>query len=659
MKIKYRADIDGLRAIAVLCVMFFHLGIPGFSGGFIGVDIFFVISGYLITSIIIKDIQSGQFSIAGFYERRIRRIFPALFSVIAFIIVVGAFLFDPEYYKDFGSTVTATTLFSSNILFWHRSGYFDINSLSRPLLQTWSLAVEEQFYIFFPLLLILIYRFSKSRYFQWILGICILSLIISIYGVFNYQVASFYLLPSRGWELLFGALLSTGFIPDIKSNLYRNVASFLGLGLIVFSVCLYNKDTIFPGYTALPPVLGSTLIIYSGMGGSFIKNLLSFKPLVYIGLISYPLYLWHWPLIVISKYLSFTELTSLEITGIIIISFLFSILSYKFIEKPFRGINPFITNRRKLFIYSVFLIVIFSFIGSLIHIKNGFYGRFSIQASVIEEMENNQNQSFWQKSENIDQIQKLMEGKLPPRVGLISSKPVFLLWGDSHARALIPAISYQANKNGLSGWITTQNGYPPLIGMDFITTSTLTLNYKMNDKIISFISSHPEIRTVILAAAWGKYSNGHGYKDTEQNIRIIDNVNHDSNDHNPILLRRGLIRTANYIIKLGRKVVIVCDVPDLGYPVRRLYLRNGKGLPTLSDYQKFNVNVSDFFNTLSNNKSIVILHPEVMFFNKDNKVKILNNNKLLYVDIHHLSKYGAEFVSPVFDEIFMQMAKVK
>ena len=281
---KYRADIDGLRAIAVLSVIFFHTGIPGFSGGFVGVDVFFVISGYLITSIILKDIQSGQFSIARFYERRIRRIFPALFPVISFTLVVATFLFDPISFESFGKSITATTIFGSNILFWRESGYFDASAITKPLLHTWSLAVEEQFYIFFPLLLIAINRFSKNRYFQWILGICVFSLLTSIYGVYTHQVATFYLVPTRAWELLFGSLLSLGVIPELKSNVHRNIVSIIGLGLIIFSVGFYNESTLFPGISAMAPVMGSSFIIYSGMGGgggrqsskiSSVSNLLS------------------------------------------------------------------------------------------------------------------------------------------------------------------------------------------------------------------------------------------------------------------------------------------------------------------------------------------------------------------------------------------------
>ena len=264
---KYRADIDGLRAIAVLPVIFFHLDLPGFSGGFVGVDVFFVISGFLITSIILKEINDEKFSIVRFYERRIRRIFPALFPVLLFTLIIGAFLFDYQSFKGLGESITATTLFSSNILFWHQSGYFDSSSLLKPLLHTWSLAVEEQFYIFFPLLLISINRFSKKRYMPWLLGLCLISFSLSLYGVYTYQTATFYLVPTRAWELLSGAILALGVIPQLQSSLHRNLFSIVGLCLIIFSVGVYTEATLFPGAAALAPVLGASLIIYSGGGG--------------------------------------------------------------------------------------------------------------------------------------------------------------------------------------------------------------------------------------------------------------------------------------------------------------------------------------------------------------------------------------------------------
>lgn len=267
MELKYRGDIDGLRAIAVLAVLLFHTEVPGFPGGFVGVDVFFVISGYLITSIILKDIEANRFSIARFYERRIRRIFPALFPVMAFVVLVGTYLFDAEAFKELGQSITATTLFSSNILFWRKGGYFAAPSLQKPLLHTWSLAVEEQFYIVFPLALLVIARYFKGKYLPWVLMAFVLSFGASVYGVIHDPGATFYLVPTRAWELMVGSILALGVLPVPVATWQKNLLGFGGIILVVLSITLYSEATPFPGIAALMPVMGSALVIWSGRGG--------------------------------------------------------------------------------------------------------------------------------------------------------------------------------------------------------------------------------------------------------------------------------------------------------------------------------------------------------------------------------------------------------
>ena len=215
----YRSDIDGLRAVAVISVLLSHVGITLFGGGYIGVDIFFVISGFLITTIITEEIKKEKFSIVQFYERRIRRIFPALYAMMLVTTIVAYFIFLPTHFKDYGRSMVAATLFVSNIFFWKESGYFSEVSETKPLLHTWSLGVEEQFYIFFPILLLLIYRYFKGRWSVWIASLSVLSFIISVYGVQIRPTATFFLLPTRAWELFLGGLLALGIFPEIKNLL--------------------------------------------------------------------------------------------------------------------------------------------------------------------------------------------------------------------------------------------------------------------------------------------------------------------------------------------------------------------------------------------------------------------------------------------------------
>lgn len=661
MNLKYRADIDGLRAIAVLAVIFFHADIPGFSGGFVGVDVFFVISGFLITSIILKEIHDGTFSIAKFYERRIRRIFPALFPVIAFTLVVGIFIFDYKTFKQLGQSITGTTLFASNILFWMQSGYFDSPSLQKPLLHTWSLAVEEQFYIFFPLFLAGINKFLNKRYLPWILLIGFLSLITSIWGVYSHPDATFYLVPERTWELLAGSILALRVITPPQSNLLRSMLAIVGLGLIFYSVVFYTRFTIFPGHNAIIPVLGTACIIHSGNGGSSsISKLLGLKPLVFTGLISYSLYLWHWPLIVFTKYLLFRDLSTLEVAGIILITFIISVLSLKYIEKPFRGNQPIIPERKKLFALSVLIMLTASIFGLVIHLQNGMPYRSEANETIMKF----DNEQEWKRNVDIEEnaIKEINKGKTPPIIGAKNTTPSFILWGDSHARALSSVVSEKAYQYNLSGFLATNSGTPPLLSVSGYTNHFFGANF--NEKVISFIKSHHEVKTVILSARWSAYANKEYMLKNDPLIMMLKGNKRTYT--NEVLLRQSIIKTVNTLHKLGRKIVIINDVPQIGGDPLRLYCINSLTgekynglLPTKNDYLNSNQAVYDLFHDLSKRHEVTLISPESMLFDKNGKVILTYNKKLLYRDDNHLSDYGTLLVAPSFDDAFKTMALVQ
>lgn len=336
----YRPDIDGLRAVAVLPVLLFHFHIKLFSGGFVGVDIFFVISGYLITQIIHADLKRDRFSLITFYERRIRRIFPALLAVLAVTTLVAFIVLLPTEVEDFGKSLLAATVSFSNVYFWSRSGYFDAAASSQPLLHTWSLGVEEQFYLLFPLLLAWVYR-KAPRYLPHVLvAVGLTSFVAAVYVMRTDPSSAFYLPHLRAWELMLGALLATGAVPPLKKAWQREVASGTGLALIAFSILTYTAATPFPGWKALAPCIGTGLILAAGRtGSSVVGRLLSLKPLVWIGLISYSLYLWHWPVIV------FQNTNALIVNGLSLRSskiilfglcLLLAWLSWRYVEAPFR-----------------------------------------------------------------------------------------------------------------------------------------------------------------------------------------------------------------------------------------------------------------------------------------------------------------------------------
>ncbi len=334
---KYRPEIDGLRAVAVLPVLFFHAGFPAFKGGFVGVDVFFVISGYLITSIIHPDIKNDSFSISRFYERRIRRILPALFLVCLACIPVALLLLLPDDFKAFSKSLAAVNLFSSNILFWQESGYFEAAAELKPLLHTWSIAVEEQFYLFFPLFLLLFRGLTTKNLTVLLFAVTLTSLGFAEYiGVLD-PSANFYLLPSRAWELGIGAILAINLPGRNKARPSLSAwASLLGLTMIIYSVFSVDKDVVFPGFITLVPVLGTALIIAYGNPTNITGKILCFKPLWGLGLISYSTYLWHQPLFAFARLREGT-LTSESYLILISVSLILAYFTWRFVEAPFRN----------------------------------------------------------------------------------------------------------------------------------------------------------------------------------------------------------------------------------------------------------------------------------------------------------------------------------
>lgn len=333
----YRSDIDGLRAIAVLAVVVFH-AFPGWlPGGFVGVDIFFVISGYLISKHILEELSSSSFSIKTFYARRVRRIFPALILVLLVCLLFGWLILTPGEYEKLGRHVFAGALFLANILSWREAGYFDAAADTKPLLHLWSLGIEEQFYIVWPLMLALAWRFRDTL--AWVFpGVIMLSLAYSLFLVQRDAVADFYSPVTRFWELALGAALAH---PGVRqTNLgpgLRHALSAAGLLLILLALVIIDSQVPFPGAWALLPTLGAALLIHAGAQGGVNRQLLSLRPMVWVGLISYPLYLWHWPLLTFARIIE-SEAPSLALRAwLVLSSFLLAWLTYRFIERPVRA----------------------------------------------------------------------------------------------------------------------------------------------------------------------------------------------------------------------------------------------------------------------------------------------------------------------------------
>jgi len=703
---KYRPDIDGLRAVAVLSVLFYHAGLNLFSGGFIGVDVFFVISGFLITKKIADEIRANVFSLTRFYERRIRRIFPALFTITIFTLMVGAWLFDAGSYLELGKSANATTLFRSNIHFWTQSGYFEKPSTLKPLLHMWSLSVEEQFYFFLPLLMILLFRFFRKRLIVILTILCGLFFGLNIFVLNQDPSAAFFLAHLRAWELLVGSLIALKSV-RLKPHLY-NILSLLGIFMILISVVFYSDETPFPGLAAGVPVIGAALIIYSGIfGNSFIGKILSTKPFVFIGKISYSLYLWHWPLIVFGKYYLIREFTALEILVWVGITFGAAILSWKFIETPFR--SKIFLKRDQIFKLAGIAMGFTLVFGYAINHYEGFPMRFESTQEIMVQDSNNVNKesqvnnkstlekilpnsgnlykespadlepskkvvfqySDWnaeweqwkncsRQKEDVSEIRNLIFCML----GDSDQTPTFIVWGDSHAIAFATAINIAAGASGESGYIFAKHGCLPLLGIDR-DNEFRGQCYKFNNTVIEYLKKHKEIKTIILIGRWSLYADGKRYKTEEgDSITLIDlDGRTNQNRSNAKLFKLGLNRMVYALTKLNRKIVIVSGVPEVGYHVPTAFSaakRNNRDLneiigPTYEEFlirNKIVISVLD--NIEKNYTDILMLDPSKILCDKQ-ACKIIVDGKPLYMDDDHLSTFGSFYISDIFDPVFETM----
>ena len=387
---KYRPEIDGLRALAVLPVILFHAGYNNFEGGYVGVDIFFVISGYLISSIIIYEVELGKFSLKNFYERRARRILPALFSVILISAPFAWFILLPADLELFNNSAFSALTFWSNYIFYFEIDYFETSSRLKPLLHTWSLSIEEQFYIIFPILLLFFFKFKKKYFIIFISIIAILSLFVAQWGgnlkltypfiekeilFFNQSALTNFFLPfGRIWELIIGILISFYIKKNGQPNYYNQIFSLIGIVLILYSIFTFTKETNYPSFQTLFPTVGTALIIIFTNKNTLAFKLFSQKILVFFGLISYSAYLYHYPIFTFVEYSNFIEFNNLNKIFLIFLTFILSYLSWKFIEKPFRKKSIISSKNFYFFLGLLYSLVLILFV--ITNNNKGFKSRF-------------------------------------------------------------------------------------------------------------------------------------------------------------------------------------------------------------------------------------------------------------------------------------------
>lgn len=625
----YRPDIDGLRALAILPVVLFHADIPGFAGGYIGVDVFFVISGFLITSIIRGEISAGRFSIVRFYERRARRILPALFVMLAASVVLAAITLYPHQFLAFSRSVVAASLFVSSFLFESEDGYFDLESEQKPLLHTWSLSVEEIFYIVFPLILLGLRRQTQNRQIAVLGGIAGMSLLISSVALNQdpRSPSAFFLPYSRAWEIMLGALLAYNVIPRVRRWMLDGL-SVLGIAVILLAVLSYSGDTIFPGTAAALPCVGAALIIYTGqhgptIGGRFLSN----PGIVWVGGISYSLYLWHWPLLVFAQAAMGDDLSRWSIGAVIAASFALAAVSTRLVERPFRGRHA-ILSRHSIFTFSGIGIALFTAIGLAGIYSDGWSGRYPPEVARILFAERDR-----------DPRRDCLSTK-PEATGCVygeaNAKPRVALWGDSHAAVYAVMLGELAREHNQSLLTFTMPSCPPLAGWALANQAWRETCIAFQNHTMQELLNAPSVRSIVFAARFAGYP-----------------IN-DSGSGFEVALRR----TIEELQRAGKNIFIVYPVPELGAHVPTILARAlesgalGEQLSQpFAEFQARLGTVSQFLDRVVADKSITAINPSRVLCDED-RCYFYRDGEVLYYDEHHLSLTGASKLAPLFEGIF-------
>lgn len=656
--LRYRADIDGLRALAILPVVLYHAGIPGFKGGFVGVDVFFVISGYLMASLIMREIILGEFNLLRFYERRIRRIFPALFAMFAACGIMAWFFFMPAEFEYFARSVRSAGFFTSNFQFEKESGYFDIGTQMKPLLHTWSLAVEEQFYIFFPLVLILLGRFSRRHIVPILCALLLASLAASVWAVHAEPVAAFYLTQFRIWELLLGALLAFNVLPAVRSRPAREAVAASGIFLIAYAVIAFDDGTAFPGLAALLPCVGAALVIHGHATDGPAGRLLTARPAVFIGLISYSLYLWHWPAIVFTKYLVWPEFSPVQGGLVVLGSLAAAVLSWRFIERPFRGQSGFAIGRKPVFAGAAVAVAASITFGEVILETQGVPERLSEVAQRIYSAKYDVDRFSGpgcspERDGQEASAEEVRSDKLCTIGKTDAGEPEFLVWGDSHAAAMSPAIDAAASQAGVRGLMAPRPSCPPLFDVQ-LSDRLLTERCQEFNAAVRDLITERHIPLVFLIAYWPKYV--HNAELPNQGVYFDPSVPPSLEDRSAPIAE-ALDRTMAELTRLGTKVVLVMDVPEMGYYVPEALAKAAvKGstpdiAPPWSYVEKRQALARAVLETSAKKYDAMIVDP-LPAFCSNGQCAAARDGVPLYRDADHITGTAARSLSYLYSHIF-------
>lgn len=672
----YRPDIDGLRAIAVLSVVIFHAFPKYLAGGFIGVDIFFVISGFLISTIIISNLERESFSFIEFYCRRIQRIFPALLTVLFAIYVFGWLALFTEDYKYLGKHIAGGAGFISNYLLWNESGYFDHASEIKPLLHLWSLGIEEQFYIVWPLTLYLAWK-AKFNLFLITISIAVISFILNLGKVHSDAIATFYSPQTRFWELLVGCLLAymklhgQNILPSIVNKIFfwsarvfntstaeiniktiQNFQSAIGIALIFSGLIIITKERHFPGGWAILPTLGTLMIISAGANSWINRTVLSNRLLVWFGLISFPLYLWHWPLLSLARILQGEAPLGYVKILIMIISIILAWLTYKLIETPVRFGS---VNKTKI-ITLISLMFLVGYLGFITYIKDGLH--FRPIAKMVEGYTKTIEVSARNGCVDLPFGYKKNGGWFC-QIGDESSANIFV-YGDSHAYSLLPALEKLSFENNINILFASSSGCLPLLGVEVDRGTDWLEKYncpKLNDKIFEYVRAHG-IKNVFLISYWTYYDKSNVIPARDNVHQLTEKEASAKNWQGGAWYYYGINNTVKKYKEIGVNLYIFEDNPTQLYSPNDALKKAQRPVSDMS-INKFSIlkdahkhrqaYVTNEFKDISGDFATVVNFDKLLC--EHEICPLVIDGKFMYADIHHLSKSGAMVVYPEIKKI--------
>lgn len=640
-----RRDIDGLRALAVIPVVLFHFGFSTFSGGFVGVDVFFVISGFLITSILFREISAQRFSFVDFWARRARRIIPALSVVLLVTLALGWLLLTAKDFSELGRTVRYQALFISNILFMREDGYFQPASDLKPLLHTWSLAVEEQYYIFFPLVMVLLMR--HVRHWRWMLfAVLLISFGLNIAYIDRKPDFTFFSLPTRAWELLCGAMLAV--LPARKHAVRPWLAQSVGaagLAAVLLAVFTFDRGTVFPGWAALLPVLGATALIWSGgQGSTWAGQLLSARVFVWIGLLSYSFYLWHWPVYVYANAISIDGIQPWEAAGWILLALGLAWLSWRFVELPFRD-KRLLAGRKPVLVGGLMAMAVLAVTGSVVRSQEGFPQRLSgkaLEYAQAREWRAGQMKCMLvTKDKTFDKACLLGGNQEVPATRLV--------WGDSHAAALMPAIESGARREGRPVWLYSMSACPPVLSDD-PRQRCKDFNEQTMEQVRRL-----QIKDVVLASNWSLYVYGREDGDKKVLLNSRDNTAQaEARMASAIEARVAAIRATGAQVWLFKEVPLQRKgaISRLTSLARIGRSADGLGRP-LDEHLARQHFLGGLFDSMSAaDPGVHVIDPTPLMC-ADNVCGIEVNGHSKYKDEDHLSDTGSARLSPLFTPMLL------